>query len=118
MAIKKIFGDKPVNIETDKMRKAREAYRSLVFDIRRETLDTYRKKIQIYHKEALVTEDFKRMKELDSMIQYLEERITTIESSLESDDLAEIELRGQRKLSYMEIWQKRQAEFRKFNQKA
>lgn len=117
LALKRVFGERNVNLETDKIKVARDAYKSLVFDIRRETLDVYKRKIAMYHKEALAANiEFKRVKELDQMIQYLEERIQAIEVSLEADDLANVKLKGDRQLSYVEIWQARQKEYRKFKQ--
>lgn len=117
LAIKKVFGERNVNLETDKIRLAADGYRSLVFDIRRETRDVYLKKISLYQKEAMsVSIEFKRLKELDQMIQYLEERVASIDKSLEGDDMSDIKLKGGRKLSYIEIWQQRQVEYRKFKQ--
>jgi len=115
LAIKRVWGDKGVNVDTKKIYSAMEAYKSLVFDIRRETLDVYKQKIQLYHKEQLNPGvEFKRMKELDQSIQYLEERIDKIQMLLETDELSELALRGQKKLSFIEIWQRRQKEFREF----
>lgn len=115
MAIKRVFKDDAVNLETKRIKLARDAYKSLVFDIRRETLDIYKKKISVYHMEMLSSGlEFKKMKELDQMIQYLEERVQAIEVSLEADDITSIRLKGDRQLSYIEIWQKRQQEYRKF----
>lgn len=117
LAIKRVFGDEPVNLETNNIKLARDAYKSLVFDIRRETLDVYKKKVALYHKEALAANiEFKRIKELDQAIQYLEDRIQAIEVSLAADDITNIKLKGDRELSYIEIWQKRQMEYRKFKQ--
>jgi len=117
MAIKKVFGNKEINLETQKIKTARKVYKSLVFDIRRETLDVYRKKIALYHKELLAENiEFKRMKELDTTIQYLEDRINSMEVSLKADESVNLRLKGDRQLSYIEIWQQRQKEFRKYNQ--
>jgi hypothetical protein len=117
MALKKVFKDEPVNLETDKIRLARRGYKSLVFDVRRETRDIYLKRIDMYRKELMaVNIEFKRMKELDQSIQYLEERIEAIDKSLEADDVANLQLKGNRQLSYIEMWQQRQKEFRKYNQ--
>ena len=117
LAIKRVFGDEPVNLETDRIKLARDAYKSLVFDVRRETIDVYKRKLGVYQREQLAANvDFKRMKELDQMIQYLEERIQAIEVSLEADDITNVKLKGDRQLSYIEIWQKRQQEYRKFKQ--
>jgi hypothetical protein len=117
LALKRVFGDKPINVDTKEILNAIDSYKSLVFDIRRETLDVYKEKVRIYHKESLNPNmEIKRLKELDGAIQFLTERIEKVEVSLEADDINEIELKGQKKLSYIEIWQMRQKEFRKFKE--
>jgi hypothetical protein len=117
LALKRVFKDNAVNLETKRMQDAMEAYKSLVFDIRRETLDVLKQKAQLYHKELLnPTLEFKRMKELDQALQYIEERIDKIDTSLTVDDINEMELKGQKKLSHLEVWQRRQKEFRKFRE--
>lgn len=117
LAIKRVFGSKNVNPDQKHILNAIDSYKGLVFDIRRETRDVYIEKVRIYHKESLSPNlEIKRMKELDSAIQFLEERIAKIDISLEADDLNEIELKGQKKLSYLEIWQLRQKEYRKFKE--
>jgi hypothetical protein len=117
LAVKRVFGENPVNLETNKVKVARDLYRSLVFDIRRETLDVYKRKAEMYHKQMLSSDiEFKKVKELDQAVQYLEERIQSIEASLAADDITNVKLKGDRQLSYVEIWQKRQQEYRKFKQ--
>jgi hypothetical protein len=117
LAIKRVFGETNVNVDTKQILSAIDSYKGLVFDIRRETLDVYKEKVCIYHKEALSPNlEIKRMKDLDSGIQFLEERIEKMETSLEADEINEMELKGQKKLSYIEIWQLRQKEYRKFKE--
>lgn len=117
LALKKVFKGEDVNLETDKIRLARAAYKSLVFDVRRETRDIYLKRIDVYRKELMSANiEFRKMKEIDQAIQYLEDRIGAIDKSLEADDIANIKLKGDRQLAYIEIWQHRQKEFRKYNQ--
>jgi hypothetical protein len=117
LAVKRVFGENSVNLETNKVKVARDLYRSLVFDIRRETLDVYKRKAEMYHKQMLSSDiEFKKVKELDQAVQYLEERIQSIEASLAADDITNVKLKGDRQLSYIEIWQKRQQEYRKFKQ--
>jgi hypothetical protein len=117
LAVKRVFGDNPINLETNKIKVARDLYRSLVFDIRRETLDVYKRKAEMYHKQMLSSDiEFKKIKELDQAVQYLEDRIQSIEASLAADDITNVKLKGDRQLSYIEIWQKRQQEYRKFKQ--
>lgn len=117
LAFKKVFGSKDVNLEDPRIRVAREAYKSLVFDIRRETKDIYLTKIRRYQTELLSQNiEFRHMKELDQMIQYLEERVQAIDTSLDTDDMTNIHIKGDKQLSYVEIWQRRQQEFRKFKE--
>jgi hypothetical protein len=117
LALKHVFGAKQVNLDNQRIYDALDAYKSLVFDIRRETLDILKQKAQLYHKELLNPNiEFKRMKELDQAIQYIEDRIEKIETSLSTDDITEMELKGQKKLSFLEIWQRRQKEYKKFKE--
>jgi hypothetical protein len=117
LAIKRVFGNKEVNVDRKEILSAIDSYKGLVFDIRRETLDVYKEKVRLFHKESLSPNlEIKRIKELDGAIQFLTERIEKMEVSLEADDIQEIELKGQKKLSYLEIWQVRQREYRKFKE--
>jgi hypothetical protein len=117
LAIKRVFGSDTVNVDTKEILNAIDGYKSLVFDIRRETLDVYNDKIKVYHKELLnLNLEIKRLKEIDSAIQFLEDRIEKINTSLESDDISSVELKGQKQLSYLEVWQRRQREYNKFKE--
>lgn len=117
LALKRVFAGKNVNVDTKQVIAALDSYKGLVFDVRRETRDVYMTKLSFYQKELLKSDvDIKRMKDLDSSIQFLEERISKIDISLEADDIKEIELKGQKKLSYIEIWQIRQKEYQKFKE--
>lgn len=104
--------------ETPTVKLAMIAYKDLVFDIRRETLDEYKKKILLLHKESLRTEtDFRRLKELDQAITFLQDRVTSIQHELDIEEQSyNIDLKGGRKLSQLEKWQRHQKEHREYKQ--
>jgi len=117
LALKRVFKDKNVNIDSKEILNAIDSYKSLVFDIRRETRDVYMQKVRLYQKELMSPSlEIKRMKELDNGIQFLEDRIEKIDTSLEADEINDMKLKGDKQLSYIEIWQLRQKEFRKFKE--
>lgn len=112
LAKKKIFGDIKHNPEIPKVQIAMDAYKSLVFDIRRETIDIYTGKIKELQKES-ITKDitFQKMKEIDTSIGFMTERISKINKELDIDESEEIEVKGKKRLSYIEIWQRNQREY-------
>lgn len=115
MARKIVYKDTNKDPETAKMKLALEAYKGLVFDIRRETIDIYKQKVRALQKESLAPDaSFARMKELDSTINFLQARISSMEHELDIEESEEINLKGKKKLSFVEIWQRRQKEHHKF----
>lgn len=115
MARKTVYGDSKKNPETERLRYGMEAYRSLVFDIRRETVDIYKGKISKLQKETIAPDTtFGRMKEIDSTITFLQDRVTAIEHDLDIEEGDNVELKGQKKLSYLEEWQRRQREYAEY----
>ena len=110
LALRKIFGssDKKVQ-ETDKLKKAMELYHSLVFDIRRETIDVYNKKILLLQTMTLKDDvTAVKIKELDNAITYLQQRVQSIEHDLDIEEKDDnLQLKGGRKLSYLELWQRK-----------
>lgn len=116
MALKKIWGGKRNPPTSYKILNAIEAYKSLVFDIRRETVDIYKRKVAILQKETL-KEDLalNSLKQIDQTIRFLSDRIESIERDLDTEEDENIELKGQRQLSYLEKWQRNQKEYSKFN---
>ena len=92
-----------------------EAYKSLVFDIRRETVDNYKAKISFLNKELLKSGDVTSIKKLDSSIECLMNKITAIEHSLSISEEESIDLKGGRKLSELELWQQNQMAYEEHN---
>lgn len=115
MAYKRVYGTEKKDVTSDKIRIALDAYKSLVFDIRRETIDIYNGKIRTLQKETLQPDtSFSRMKEIDSTISFMMDRIARINHEIDIEEGEEIELKGKKKLSYIEIWQKNQKTYREF----
>jgi hypothetical protein len=114
MAARMVYGDGK-NIETDKIKLAIESYRSLVFDIRRETIDIFKQKIKVLQKEVIMPDiSFSRMKEIDQTITFMQDRVASIEHQLDIEEGEEIEIKGGKVLSYLEKWQRSQREYNKF----
>jgi len=117
LARKKVYGSSDKNPETPNVLIGMDAYKSLVFDIRRETVDIYKSRIKGLQKKTIQeTTTFTRLKELDSTMTFLMERIKTIEHELDIEEDEEIELKGKKKLSYLELWQRNQKDYREFKQ--
>jgi hypothetical protein len=109
MARKSVFKDSRKNPETEKLQNAMEAYKSLVFDIRRETLDMFKKKVITMQKQMNSPDCLgNEITQLDKSITILENRIQSIEHDLNLEETENITLKAGRKLSYIEIWQRNQ----------
>jgi hypothetical protein len=115
MARKRVYGKNDVKLNDKKIAMAVDAYKSLVFDIRRETIDIYNSKIRTLQKETLQQNTtFSRMKEIDSTISFMMDRISNINHELDIEDGEEIELKGKKKMSYLEIWQRNQKMYHEY----
>lgn len=110
-----VYGNSSVRPETEKVRRAMEWYKSIIFDIRYETIDIYTEKIQRLQKETLNPDTpITRLKEIDQAITFLQNRIVSLQRSISIEEGAELELKGGKKLSFIEIWQRKQREYEKF----
>jgi hypothetical protein len=113
MAMRRIHGQKKVE-ENEKIRLAIDAYRGLIFDIRRETIDVYTRKIQHMQSETLKDDiSAAKIKELDNAIDYLQQRIERIQHDLDIEEKDEsLNLEGGKKLSQLEKWQRNQRAYK------
>lgn len=117
MAKKNVYKKTDVKSETPKVIIGMEAYKNLVFDIRRETVDIFHGRIRDLQKETIQsTTTFARLKEIDQTITFMTDRITKINHELDIEEEEEIELKGKKKLSYLEQWQRNQKNFREYKQ--
>lgn len=115
LASRKIFGKDKTMQESEKVKNAMEAYKGLVFDIRRETADALKSKIQKLHKELLEPNATARtIEQVDKSISFLEKRIASIERDLDIEEQEHIELKAGRELSMIEIWQRNQKRFEEY----
>ena len=117
MAKKLIWGDSRKMVETERIRNAMSGYKSLIFDIRRETIEIYHEKIKVLQKESLMPDlPFARLKEIDMQITFLQDRVVIISHDLDIEESESIELKGKKSLSYLEVWQRNQREWRKYQE--
>ena len=115
MARKKVYGDNKKNTETKRIQIAMDGYKSLVFDIRRETIDVYNNKIRIIQRETLSPDTtFTRIKEINNTVEYLQDRIIKMEHDLDIDEKDDIKLEGKKTLSYIEVWQRKQMDHKEY----
>jgi hypothetical protein len=115
IAKRKVFGNSKKNIEaSSEMKKAIEAYRSLIYDPRKEATDNYRQKIHTLNMEIAHINDYKEIKEKANIIEFLQKKIDDYENEIVSEEVnMEIKLKGNKELSYLEIWQRRKQAFEK-----
>jgi hypothetical protein len=117
LASRHIFGKDKKVTESDRIKNAIKAYKGLVFDIRRETLDALKTKVLRLHQDLLKDNiSAKDIQNIDSSISFLEKRITSIEKDLDIEEEEFIELKAGRKLSMIEKWQRNQKQMVQFNQ--
>lgn len=117
IASKMINGESKLIKETAKLKNAMIGYKGLIFDIRRETIDIYNQKIRMLQKESLSADvSFSRMNEIDKTITFMQDRVESMQHQLNIEESEEVVLKGNKKLSYIEIWQKRQKAFREFQE--
>jgi len=118
LASRHVYGkDKKVK-EDERVKNAIEAYKGLVFDIRRETLDALKTKVIRLHRDLLQDKiSAREIEQIDKSIGFLEKRITSIEKDLDIEEQESIELKGARKLSKLERWQRNQKQMIEFNSK-
>jgi hypothetical protein len=110
MAMKNVFGkmgeEEKKKVETKAVVQAIDEYNSLIFDVRRETIDSYKKKIVKLQRESLQEDvSFGKLKEIDAAIKFLQGRIEEIQQELSIEEKVEYSVRGDKRLSFVEKWQ-------------
>lgn len=117
LAKRKVFKEIVIDLDTPRLRLAADGYKSLIFDIRRETVDVYKTKVLKFQKELLVMDQtFTKVKEQEQAISFLMQRITDIEYGLDMEEKEEFELRGKKSLSQVEIWQRNQRKLKEYKE--
>lgn len=114
MAARTVFKKDSVK-EGPKVLNAMTAYKGLVFDIRRETVDALKSKVIKLHKELLRDSTTpSQLQSIDKSITFLEKRIDSIEMDLDMQEKENIELKAGRKLSMLEKWQRNQKQHQEY----
>lgn len=115
LAARTVFGKDKIMKESERVQNAMEAYKGLIFDIRRETLDALKSKVMKLHKDLLrVDVTPSAIQNIDKSISFLEKRITSIERDLDLEEVETIEIKAGRKLSMLEKWQRNQKKFQAY----
>lgn len=114
MAARRVYSKDSIK-ETEKLINAMVAYKGLVFDIRRETSDALKKKIRQLHKQLMDPNvSDRQIVSIDKSISFLEKRVESIERDLDIEEKESIEIKGGRKLSMIEKWQRNQKQFNEY----
>lgn len=106
LAKKKVFGTMDIEPETPLVKKAINEYKELIFDVRREVIDTYKKRIVSFQRESL-KEDLTvgKLKDIDAAIKFLMLKIEEMENELNTEEKTSTIVKGDKKLSFVEQWQ-------------
>lgn len=91
--------------QKDDVLEAIDLYRSLQYDVRRETIINYSKKIDHLNRLLANEESARNIKSLDETIDRLLQRIDTLQNEVDKADES-VELKGGGKLSLIEKWQR------------
>jgi len=104
-----------IEVDTDRMKIAFDGYKSLIFDRRRKTIETleYRYALIDREIETNLTMTPTKMTESIKMQEIISKRIETIQNDIDSDQLA-YELRGGKKMSFLENWQANQKKYAEY----
>lgn len=94
--------------KSQKIKKAIDAYKSLIYDSKQEAVDNYRQKIHNLNMEISNSNNYKDIKEKADIVTFLEKKIEGYEKDILAEETnLELKIKGDKKLSYVEIWQRR-----------
>lgn len=100
--------------KTAKIKKAINAYKSLIYDSKREAVDSYKQKIHNLNMEISKSDDFKEIQEKAKIVSFLESKVAEYETDIQAGEVNfELKLKGDKKLSYVEIWQRNKQAYEK-----
>ena len=91
-----------------KIKKAINAYQSLIYDSKRISIENYKQKVATFNKEISISEDIKIIKEKVTLVEFFEKKIHEYEDDVKADELnLELNLKGNKQLSQVEVWQRK-----------
>jgi hypothetical protein len=114
MAKRKMWGNISKNVErSPDMVKAIDAYKSLCYDPIRESLDAFRYKVSFINKKiAEPNLNLSDAKEYVKQLEFYESKLFSLEDEVKKEETV-AEIKGKKKLSNLEDWQRRQMQYRK-----
>ena len=95
----KITGIKKKDIPNDLI----EEYISCIYDLKRDKKNLYQKKLLITQSQFEAETSMIRLKDLSSLIDFLEKKISEIDNEIYREEESEIHLKGKKNLSYLEF---------------
>lgn len=113
LASRRVFGKDSIK-QDERITLAMDAYKGLIFDIRRETIDKFKAKINQLHEELLGNITPSAIQNIDKSITFLEKRIASLEADISASEKEEIELKGGKRLSMIETWQRNQMRYSEY----
>lgn len=114
IAKRRIFGNIKTDIEkSENMIKAIFGYKSICYDPIRDSLDAFRSKISMINEKIIDPNlNLRDAKEWVNQLEFYESKMYSLEEEVKKDETV-AELKGQKKLSNLERWQRNQMQFRK-----
>jgi hypothetical protein len=119
MSKRRIWGNITRNVEkSEDMIKAIEAYKSICYEPARESVDAIRSKIHDLNKKITAPDlNHKDAKEHLTLLEFFEQKVLTLEEGIKREESI-VEIKGKKKLSNLELWQRKQIQYRKINSAA
>jgi len=117
MAKRRVWGDikKDVDKSID-MIKAIDAYKSICYDPIRESLDAVRTKISMLNKSIVdPTLTLKDGKDTVTQLEFYEDKMYDLQNQSKKEETI-AEIKGKKSLSTLEVWQRKQIEYRKIKE--
>jgi len=114
MAKRRVWGNIKRDVDkTQEMIKAIYAYQSICYDPVRESLDAFKSKINFINKKISDPDlNLKDGKDWVSQLEFYEAKIVSFEDEIKKEETV-AEIKGKKTLGYLELWQRKQMQFRK-----
>lgn len=107
IAKRRVWKNSRKNPENQKVVKAIEAYKGLIYDSKREAVESYRQKVANLNREISISEKLDEIKQKVGLVEFFEKKIDEYENDIKAEEVnLELKLKGGAKLSYLEIWQR------------
>jgi hypothetical protein len=114
MAKRRVWGNIKRDVEKSvEMIKAIDCYKSICYDPVRESIDAIKLRISLLNKNILdPTANLADSKKNVELLEFYEDKLYNLENEVKKEE-AIVEIKGKKNLSNLELWQRRQQEYRK-----